>query len=347
MTSPDTVTSGSSHVRDWAARIDAFRDRRLLVIGDLMLDEYVSGDARRVCPEAPVPVVEVTRRWFAPGGAANAAANAAALGGRRVLGGVTGDDLAASELARVARAAGIDPSGFVRDASRPTTTKLRVLARGQQAIRVDTESKTPLPEEPAAQLAAWAERYVKDTDAVLLSDYGKGVVSAELASRVIEATRKAGRPVVVDPKGSDAGRYRGATVVKPNLNELADLVGRPIRTPSQMIEAGMRLASELAGTAVLVTRGADGMALFRAGEEPLALPAAPARRVYDVTGAGDTAAAALALALAAGLSVEIAVRVANVAAGLAVCKLGTAVVTPDELLAALLESAPEFVAFHA
>jgi rfaE bifunctional protein kinase chain/domain len=329
----------------WNEIVAALQGRRLLVIGDLMLDEYVSGDAHRVCPEAPVPVIEATRRWCVPGGAANAAANVAALGGKPVLGGVTGEDYAASELTKATRAAGVDPSGFVKDASRPTTAKLRVLARGQQVTRVDTESKTSLPTGPGNQLGRWAEHMVAECDAVLLSDYGKGVIDGILADRVISAARKAGRPVVVDPKGTEVGRYRGATLVKPNLGELSDLSGCLVRSTREILEAGHRVAQELFGTAVLVTRGGEGMALFRSGVPAIALPAAPARRVYDVTGAGDTAAAALALGLAAGFTIELAARVANAAAGLAVCKVGTAVVTPDELLAALLEAAPDFVPF--
>lgn len=327
---------------DWQDTVAALAGRRLLVVGDVMLDEYIAGDARRVCPEAPVPVVEASERWSVPGGAANAAANAAALGGAVTLGGATGDDPAAAELAQAVRAAGVDPAGLVLDPSRPTTTKLRVLARGQQVIRVDTESTAPLSGRPSERLAEWAERFCAASGAVLLSDYGKGAVAGELAARVIAAARRAARPVVVDPKGRDVGRYRGATVMKPNLSELAGLVGFPIRHTGDMITAGNRLAEELPGTAVLVTRGSVGMALFRAGSPALALPAAPARRVYDVTGAGDTVAAALALALAAGLSDETAARVANAAAGLAVCKVGTAVVSPDELLSALLEAAPAF-----
>lgn len=332
---------------NWNGVISALKGRRLLVVGDVMLDEYVSGDAFRVCPEAPVPVIEVTHRWSVPGGAANAAANVAALGGWPILGGVTGDDYAAGELTKAARAAGVDPAGFVTDPSRPTTAKLRVLARGQQVTRVDTESNVPLSTGPAGKLAAWAERSAKESEAVLLSDYGKGVVKGSLAGRVIDAAQQSGRPVVVDPKGTDPMRYRRATVVKPNLSELGDLTGRPIRSPGDVIAAGCQLADELAGTTILVTRGGDGMALFRAGDQPLRLPAAPTRRVYDVTGAGDTAAAALALALAVGLKVEAAARIANVAAGLAVCKVGTAVVTPDELLAVLLDAAPDFVPFAA
>ena len=339
MTTPDPETSDPP---DWSAVVAALVGRRLLVVGDVMLDEYVAGDARRVCPEAPVPVVEATRRWSVPGGAANAAANAAALGGRVTLGGATGDDSAAGELGRAVRGAGVDPSGLVTDPARPTTTKLRVLARGQQVIRVDTETVAPLSPGPAADLSAWAERCAGAADAVLVSDYGKGVVGADLAARVIGAARRAGRAVVVDPKGGDPARYRGATVLKPNLAELAELTGRVVCTAAEIRAAGWRLAEELPGTVVLVTRGSEGMALFCTGEAALVLPAGPARSVFDVTGAGDTAAATLALALGAGLTVGTAARLANAAAGRAVCKVGTAVVTPAEVLAALREAAPPF-----
>jgi D-beta-D-heptose 7-phosphate kinase/D-beta-D-heptose 1-phosphate adenosyltransferase len=315
---------------DWTNVVSALYGRRLLVVGDVMLDEYVSGDARRICPEAPVPVIESSKRWCVPGGAANAAANAAGLGGRPVLGGVTGDDYAAVELAKAAQRVGIDTSGLVVDLSRPTTSKLRVLARGQQVTRVDTESTCVLPTGLATQLTTWAAHRVNDCDAVLLSDYGKGVINGCVAGTIISAAQKAGRPIVVDPKGTDPSRYRGATV-----------------SDTDLLAAGHDLAAELEGSVVLVTRGSDGMALFRSGRPASLLPAAPARRVYDVTGAGDTAAAALALALAAGTSVEVAARLANAAASLAVCKVGTAVVKPEELLDALLEAAPDFLSIAA
>ncbi|QJW92548.1 bifunctional heptose 7-phosphate kinase/heptose 1-phosphate adenyltransferase [Frigoriglobus tundricola] len=263
---------------DWPAAVAALAGGRLLVVGDVMLDEYVAGDARRVCPEAPVPVVEAGRHWAVPGGAANAAANAAALGGRVLLSGATGGDPAAGALARAVEATGVDPAGLVADPDRPTTTKLRVLARGQQVIRVDTETRARLGSEPAARLAAWVERTVPAVDAVLVSDYGKGVFEGDFAARVIGAARRAGRPVVVDPKGADPHRYRGATVVKPNVSELADLTGRTLRTPADLVSAAHGLAEALDGTWVLVTRGAEGMALFRAGR--------PARRAPPARPAG-------------------------------------------------------------
>ena len=330
---------------DWARVVGALAGRQILVVGDVMLDEYLAGDARRICPEAPVPIVETKARWAAPGGAANAAANAFALGGRVALGGATGADGHAASLSKAVRAAGVDPSGLVTDPSRPTTVKLRVLARSQQVIRIDTECTDPLPPDPADLLATWAERASTQADAVLLSDYGKGVISAPLCRRVIEAARRGSRPVVVDPKGADPSRYRGATILKPNLGELADLTGRPVATMAGLRVAATELMAAAGGATILVTRGADGMVLFRPGAEVLALPAAPAGRAFEVTGAGDTVAAALALGLAAGLPVDVAARVANSAAGVAIGKVGTAVVTPAELLAALAAGVPEFGRF--
>jgi D-beta-D-heptose 7-phosphate kinase/D-beta-D-heptose 1-phosphate adenosyltransferase len=318
---------------------------RVLVVGDVMLDEYLIGDTRRVSPEAPVPVVGVTHRFAVPGGAGNAATNVAALGGRLILGGVMGDDLPAKELCRTLEESGIDSTALIAIPGRPTTSKLRVLVRDQQVLRVDTESTAALSPGPAGELARWAEEALAASDAVLLSDYGKGVVDAVLTARVIEGACRRGRPVVVDPKGGGHTRYRGATLVKPNLCELADLTGRPARTTADILTAGQWLAHELCGTAILVTRGTDGMCLFRSGRMARGLPAASAKQVYDVTGAGDTVAAALALALAAGFPVELAARVANVAGGIVVQKSGTAVVTPTELHTALQGVVPDFIPF--
>lgn len=322
---------------DWAGAVAALAGRGVLVVGDVMLDEYIAGDARRVCPEAPVPVVEVERRWAVPGGAANAAANAVALGGRAVLVGVTGIDAAADGLKRVCAARGIDATGLVADADRPTTIKLRVLARGQQVIRADTESVRAIGGGVADQLVVACGAAA---GAVLVSDYGKGAVAGGVVGRVIAAAGR--RLVVVDPAGTDPARYRGAAVIKPNLPELAALTGMPVGTDEQALAAGVRLAEALPGTSVLLTRGAAGMALFAAGRPPRVLPAAHAKRVFDVTGAGDTAAATLTLAVAAGHPLELAARLANAAAGVVVGKVGTATASPAELLAALAAGVPDF-----
>jgi D-beta-D-heptose 7-phosphate kinase/D-beta-D-heptose 1-phosphate adenosyltransferase len=325
----------------WELFLENFVDTRVLVTGDVMLDEYIWGEAVRLCPEAPVPVVQTRRRTVRPGGAANAAANLAAFGARPMLAGVVGDDRAADSLRGALREAGVEAGGLFTDAERPTTTKMRVLAQNQQILRLDGEVTTPLPAELTTRLGDWAERCLGGCSACLLCDYGKGALGGNLIPRLIGAARRLGRPVVVDPKGTDYHRYQGATVIKPNLRELGEALGRPVPDGAALRVAGARLARELPGTAVLVTRGSDGMALFRDGQPPAFLPAAPARGVYDVTGAGDTVVAVLALALAGGASLDRAVTLANVAAGVAVGKTGTAVVTLAELRAALAAGIPE------
>lgn len=314
----------------WEELVPSLAGRCVLVVGDVMLDDYLAGDARRVCPEAPVPVIDGVRRWAVPGGAANAAANIAALGGRAMLGGIVGRDAAADDLVQAARSSGIDPSGLIADPDRPTSVTMRMLARGQQVIRVDFESIAPPSRNLADRLASWVERELGQADAVLLSDYGKGTLANGMAPRLIAAVN-GNRPVIVDPKGRDATRYRGATVVKPNLSELGDLTGMPTANDDEVMAAGQHLAERLESTTIVVTRGAEGMTCFRAGLGPTCIAAGTARRVYDVTGAGDTAAAAMALALAAGHDMTVAMQIANVAAGLVVSKVGTTVVTPAEL----------------
>jgi D-glycero-beta-D-manno-heptose-7-phosphate kinase len=309
--------------------------RRVLVVGDVMLDDYLWGDVRRVCPEAPVPVVEVQRRTALPGGAGNAAANVARLAGAACLAAVVGADRAADDLRSVLSRAGVDPAGVRTDPARPTTTKQRIMARNHQVLRIDAEDTSPLPPDVAEALWSGVRARLDGVDAVLLSDYGKGVVSAALAQRLLAAARQAGVPVVVDPKGPDYARYRGAALLKPNLGELEAFCRRPLPDAVSLSRAGERLAADLGGTAVLVTRGADGMSLFASGRPSRHVSAAPVRRVYDVTGAGDTVAAVLALGLAGGGSLEAAVRLANVAAGLVVGKAGTAVVDREELAEAL------------
>jgi D-beta-D-heptose 7-phosphate kinase/D-beta-D-heptose 1-phosphate adenosyltransferase len=259
-----------------------------------------------------------------------------------VLGGIVGADDNAKILGRVLGEAGLHETALLVDPARPTTSKLRVLARGQQIARIDDESRQPLSAETANELGDWAERMLGDVDGVLLSDYGKGVLAGGLGRRLIDAARSARMPVVVDPKGKDVARYGGVTVLKPNLGELAELTGLPVETEAELVVAGRALAEQLPGSAVLVTRGPEGMALFRAGEWPLKVPAGRVHRVYDATGAGDTVAAALSLALAAGHPIPVAARLANVAASIVVCKVGTAAVNSAELIASLGDPLPGF-----
>jgi D-beta-D-heptose 7-phosphate kinase/D-beta-D-heptose 1-phosphate adenosyltransferase len=317
--------------------LDAILDRlprqRVLVVGDVMLDENLWGEVRRISPEAPVPVVELQRQTWEAGGAANNAANAAAVGARAFLAGVVGDDVEAERLRSRLSERGVDAAGLVTEPGRPTTTKTRIVAHSQQVVRVDRERTDPVSAASEDALLGFVRSHVPEAGAVIVSDYAKGVVSARLAQAVIATARESGVPVVVDPKGADWGRYRGAAVVTPNLHELETAAGGTARGDDEVAALAARVAASLDGAALLVTRGAAGMSLVRAGLAP-AHVRAEAQQVYDVTGAGDTAITFLALALAAGASLPDAMRVANRAAGVVVGKVGTATVTLDELRAA-------------
>ncbi len=309
------------------ARFSAYRDRvdaaRLLVVGDVMLDRYWFGEVERISPEAPVPVVKIARTEERPGGAANVARNAVTLGAQASLLSVVGDDEPGRTLERLLAGERVKTS-LLRDASLPTTVKLRVIGRQQQLLRIDFET-APSHEVLAAKLADF-ERLVRDTDLVILSDYGKGGL-AHIAT-MIERARAAGKPVLVDPKGEDYSRYRGATVLTPNRTEFRQVIGR-WNDEAEFTAKAQALRIELALDALLVTRSEEGMSLFTAAGAST-IPAR-AREVFDVSGAGDTVIATLGVLLAAGAPLPDAMHIANEAAGVVVGKLGTAVVRPDEL----------------
>ncbi len=307
---------------------------RVLVVGDVMLDRYWFGDVSRISPEAPVPVVRIERTEERPGGAANVARNCAALGARTGLLSVVGGDEAGDALARLVAAEGVRASLY-RDATLATTVKLRVIGRQQQLLRIDFET-APSHEVLADKLAEF-EGSLADYDVVVLSDYGKGGLAH--IGRMISLARESRKPVLVDPKGDDYVRYRGATLITPNLNELREVVGRwKEDDETDLTVRAQKLRAELALDALLLTRGGKGMTLYRA-EGVQDVPARK-REVSDVTGAGDTVIATLAVMLGSGASLPEAVRVANHAAGIVVGKLGTAVVHPHELAADLAETSP-------
>jgi D-beta-D-heptose 7-phosphate kinase/D-beta-D-heptose 1-phosphate adenosyltransferase len=309
----------------------------VLTIGDVMLDEYVWGEVQRISPEAPVPVVQVQRRTHVPGGAANAAAGVVALGGRALLGGVVGADVHAEHLREALAEKNLAADGLVVDPSRPTTTKTRVIAHSQQVVRTDAEDRSPLPAELEAALADWAGAHLPEVDSVVLSDYAKGVVSPTLARRVIELARDHGKPVVVDPKGTDYAKYSGATVITPNAHDAGRAANVHVHDDGDLLEVARRLTAVCNGAGLLVTRGAAGMTLF--GADGRADISAEAHEVYDVTGAGDTVVAVLAVGLGQGLTLGESVRIANAAAGIAVEKVGTATVTLEELEQRLAQQA--------
>jgi D-beta-D-heptose 7-phosphate kinase/D-beta-D-heptose 1-phosphate adenosyltransferase len=315
------------HVRSLAGK-------KVVVVGDLMLDEHVRGEVLRISPEAPVPVLEVKEREHSPGGAANAAANVRSLGGLALVVGVVGADAQADTLRDLMKARGLDVTGFVVDDTRPTTHKSRLVARGQQIVRLDNESRHPLSAAVHEKLVAQIESHVAGADAVVLSDYAKGVITPEVCAAAVRAARARGCPIIVDPKRRDLSAYAGATVVTPNLHELELAANTSCTTESEIVQAGEKLLPILDGAALLVTRGAAGMTLFRTGKPPYHLPT-KALSVFDVTGAGDTVVGALALSLAAKIQFETALDLASHAAAVAVSKLGTHAVTADELVEAL------------
>ena len=300
---------------------------RLLIVGDVMLDRYWFGEVSRISPEAPVPIVKVERSEERPGGAANVARNAAALGAQVSLLALVGDDEAGVTLKRLMSECGIDASLHIDDAV-DTTVKLRVIGRQQQLLRIDFET-SPSHEALRAKLSEFAQR-LPDCDAVVFSDYGKGGLTH--ISEMIALARAAGKIVLVDPKGDDYASYAGATIITPNRSEMREVVGRWKDDAELEFKAGA-LRSQLDLQALLVTRSEEGMTLFHAGGT--VHEKAVAREVFDVSGAGDTVIATLAVMLANGADWEQAIHVANVAAGVVVGKLGTAVVTRAELDAAL------------
>lgn len=300
---------------------------RLLVVGDVMLDRYWFGEVSRISPEAPVPVVKVERMEERLGGAANVARNAASLGAQTTLLSVVGEDEAGRSLHRLLAEAGISADLQV-DREIDTTVKLRVIGRQQQLLRIDFET-APSHEVLRAKLAEF-ERRLADCDIVILSDYGKGGLTH--ITEMIRLARAAAKPVLVDPKGDEWGKYAGATVITPNRSELRDVVGR-WAAEDVLFAKAEKLRGELGLEALLVTRSEEGMTLFADGQT--FHQAAHAREVFDVSGAGDTVIATLAVMIAAGADWAEAIRVANIAAGIVVGKLGTAVVTREEIAGAL------------
>jgi rfaE bifunctional protein kinase chain/domain len=304
-------------------RREELKNARILAVGDVMLDRYWFGDVSRISPEAPVPVVHVRRTEERPGGAANVARNAAALGATVSLLSVVGEDEAGRSLERLMTEENVSVV-LHRDASLNTTVKLRVIGRQQQLLRIDFET-SPSHEVLNNKLADF-ERMLQDADVVILSDYGKGGLSHIV--RMIELARQAGKPVLADPKGEDYARYRNATLLTPNRSEFKQVAGG-WQSEEELTSKAQRLREELNLEALLVTRSEEGMSLFRAGSvlhEPT-----QAREVFDVSGAGDTVIATLAVMLACGADMAEAVHMANRAAGIVVGKLGTAVVSSEEL----------------
>lgn len=324
---------------DLIALIERLGGASVLCIGDVMLDRFVRGRVDRISPEAPIPILTVTHEDTAPGGAGNVVRNLSALGAKAELIAAVGVDDAARELIRLLDAAPGLSLTVQSVAGRPTSVKTRYLAQTQQLLRTDREAAGPLPAEDAAVMVAAAREALAACGAVVLSDYGKGVLSNAVVGPVIAAAREARRPVVVDPKGRNFARYSGAAVLTPNRAELAAATDMPTGTEDEVVAACRKVIESCGVAAVLATRSEQGMTLV-AGDEIRHIPA-HAREVFDVAGAGDTVAAVMGAGLAAGATLAQAAALANLAGGVVVGKAGTAVAWPHELVGALHEAATQ------
>lgn len=313
---------------------EKFAGKRIIALGDLMLDEFIFGRVRRISPEAPVPVVDVERQTLALGGAGNVVSNLVALGANAVPLGVVGDDADSHRLRTAFAAIGVSTDGLVTDTSRPTTLKTRIIAHNQQVVRADRESRRQIGSEIEDRIVERFQVEAVSADALVVSDYSKGLLTASLLSRVLTDARERGLTVCLDPKMRNLTSYQPVTVITPNHQEAAEAAGIAIEDAESLIEAGCRILGSIDCRAVLITRGEEGMTLFNGDGRVTHIPTV-AREVYDVTGAGDTAIATLTLALAAGASFEEAAVLANHAAGVVVGKLGTATVSGAELLATI------------
>lgn len=314
--------------------VAGFAGRRVAVLGDCMLDRYLWGRVDRISPEAPVPVVEVERESVSLGGAGNVAANLGALGAVPALIGLLGADEDGQRMRDALAASGIDTGRLIEDPARHTTTKTRIVAHAQQVVRADREVRGDVAGETLARLTAAIEDALATAEALIVSDYGKGVVHPGTLRPALAAARARGIPVCVDPKESHIDAYHGVTILTPNQHEAGYVQGRRVTDEASLLEVGWGLQRRLDAEALLVTRGGEGMSLFERGGRFTHLPTV-ARDVYDVTGAGDTVAGVVGLSLAAGAGFPDACRIANHAAGVVVAEIGTATCDPAALIASL------------
>jgi D-beta-D-heptose 7-phosphate kinase/D-beta-D-heptose 1-phosphate adenosyltransferase len=301
-----------------------------MVIGDLMIDEYIWGSVSRISPEAPVPVVSVTSESLRLGGAGNVINNIHSLGGKALIGGVVGNDEMGRKIIQDLHKMGIDPRGVIVEPDWVTTVKTRIIAHQQQVVRYDREIVRPIRSEALKKILLLLEDRIKDVDAVLVSDYGKGVVCSELVERVRTLTLGSGKILSVDPKVKNFPLFRNVTIITPNHHEAGQAAGRWIQTEEDLLEVGRQLLHMLQCNSILITRGEKGMTLFQEDGEITNIPTM-AKEVFDVTGAGDTVISVLTLAMAAGADPKKAAVLSNYAAGIVVGEVGTATLKSSEL----------------
>ncbi len=320
--------------------IASIGNARIMILGDIMLDEYLYGSVSRISPEAPVPVVEINDEQLRLGGAANVANNIAALSDTPLLLGTVGEDDASVKLTQLLKSRSIGRDFLVNDKKRRTTIKTRIIAHSQQIVRADREDAVEISPEVERVIFDRFQSVISDLKAVIISDYGKGVITSSLLNKVIPACREKGIFVAVDPKESHFFNYKRVSVVTPNHHEAGFVAGRRIRSESDLLDVGKQLLGKLEADSVLITRGEKGMSLFSADGSVDHVPTV-ARKVYDVTGAGDTVIASFTAAMAAGASLKEATYISNCAAGVVVGEIGTATVTTKQLAEEIRRLNPE------
>lgn len=309
--------------------LEQFKNKKILVVGDIMLDKYIWGDVSRISPEAPVQVVNVVRESYAPGGASNVASNAAALNGNVFMAGIAGNDEAKNILLGELKKRGINTSGIFIDKDKPTIQKVRIVGRGQQLLRVDYEKKEHVHKDIEQSMLEFLEKNIREIDAAVISDYAKGVITPEISSKLVQLAKQHNKMIIVDPKPEHRDLYSNVTIITPNNAEASQMAGIEDGSDDTVLEIGFKLSKYL-NTNVLITRSEKGMSLFEKDGSVTHIPA-KAREVYSIIGAGDTVVAAIALALASGADLKEAATLANIAAGIKVGKIGTASVSIDEI----------------
>ena len=309
--------------------LEQFRNKKILVVGDIMLDKYIWGDVSRISPEAPVQVVHVQRETYAPGGASNVASNISALNGKAFMVGIVGNDESKNILLNELKKIGVDTGGILTDSDKPTTQKVRIVGKGQQLLRVDYEKKEHVHKDIEESLISFLKKTIREVDVVVISDYAKGVITPKFCDALINASKENNKPVIVDPKPKHLDLYSNATLITPNNAEASEMADIEDGSDEATIEIGNKLLKYL-NTNLLITRGEKGMSLFEKNGKVMHIPA-KAREVYSLIGAGDTVVATIALALASGANFEEAAVLANIAAGIKVGKIGTASVSFEEM----------------
>ncbi len=313
------------------AIISNFRDKKILVIGDLILDEFIWGKVSRISPEAPVPVVWVDNESFMPGGASNVANNINSLGGKAYIVGVVGNDERAGILKGELEHRGVNIDGIFTDSQRPTILKTRVIAHQQQVVRIDKEKVDPIRDSSIKRIAGFIESVIDEMDGLIVEDYGKGLITPKLLDRIIPMAKKKKKVIAVDPKEEHFSYYKGVTLLTPNNTEASRAVGFEIRDKTSLKKAGLELLKKLRVHVLLITLGEKGMMVFEKGKSPKKIETI-AQEVFDVSGAGDTVASSYTLSLISGANPIQAAYIANCAAGVVVGKVGIAVVTQDEII---------------